>query len=217
VRVLVCCAPNRSLRRREINPDDAVRLIRSVFGRWVGEEPVYSSPRGGVRFEASGGVDRAYAWAHSGGRIDLCRAIPTTGTDTGEVAIAVLDILEVLAEVDAAVRSPLYAAAFGRRLLGLPRRFDWTTAVSTTVTTEDHGVVHWKQLTFPTVAPPRRGTQQQSFLPPEGYAAKSLRDWSLRRPRARLYTEFLRDFLYVNGYHDIDEAVRGTIAATSPA
>jgi len=120
----------------------------------------------------------------------------------------------VLAEVEAAVRSPLYIATFGRRLLGLPRRFDWTTAVSSTITTDERGVVPWKRLTLPAVAPPRRGTQQQSFLPPEGYAAKALRDWSLRRPRARLYTEFLRDFLYVNGYHDVDDAVRGTIVST---
>jgi hypothetical protein len=194
-----------------------VQLVRAAFGRWVGDEPVYSSPRDGVRFEAPDGVDRAFAWAHAGGRIDLCRSIPTTGADTGQVTIAVPDILEVIAEVDAAVRSPRYTATFGRRLLGLPRRFDWATAVSPTMTTEGHGVIAWQRLTFPGVAPPRRGTQQQPFLPPEGYAAEALRNWSPRRPSARLYSDFLRDFLYVNGYHDVDEAIRGTVAATGHA
>lgn len=212
VRVLVCCAPNRSRRMREVNPDQAVALVRAAFGRWVGVQPVYSSPRLGVRFVAPQGESYGYAWAHASGRVDLCRAIPTTVTDAGQVSISVLDILEVLDAVDAAVRRPEYEVTFGRRLLGLPRRVDWAIAVSSTISTANLGSISWHQLRFPGAVPARAGTDQSAFEPAEGFAREALRNWSLRNTRAELYREFLRDFLYVNGYHNVDEPIRNVIS-----
>jgi hypothetical protein len=197
-----------------VNPDLAVRLVRTAFGPWVGDEPAHSSVRHGVRFDSPDGAAHGYAWAHAAGRVDLCRAIPTTITDTGEITISVMSILEVLGAVYAAVRSPEYAATFGRRRLHLPRRFDWTFTVSPTITTKTGGVVSWQQVTFPGAAPSRPGRDPQAFAPPEGYAAKDLRSWRMRRPLAELYDVAVRDFLHVNGYHGVDEAIRGAIAAT---
>lgn len=217
VRVLVCCAPNRSRRRREVNPDLAVRLVRAAFGRWVGEQPVYSSPRLGVRFAAPHGEQYGYAWAHASGRVDLCHAIPTAVTETGHVTISVLDILGVLAAVDSAVHRPEYDSTFGRRLFCLPRRFDWAIAVSSTISTTNFGAISWHQLDFPGAVPARAGTDQLAFEPAEGFARDALRNWSLHRNRAELYSEFLRDFLYVNGFHNVAEPIRNAISAADGA
>ena len=60
------------------------------------------------------------------------------------------------------------------------------------------------------------GTHQQPFCPPAGYASQALRNWNLRRPESDLVQVFLRDFLYQNGYHNIDEAVGDTLGALDP-
>lgn len=99
VRVLVCCAPNRSLRRREVNPDCAIRLVRSQFTGMFPDRPVFSIPEHGVRFESEDGAADGYAWAHAGGRVDLCVTIPTTGPDPGPISISVLDVVAVLLRV----------------------------------------------------------------------------------------------------------------------
>ena len=213
VRVLVCCAPDRSLRKPGGNPDLAVALVRTAFGRWTGDQPAHSSTQHGVRFDAPNGPAHGYAWAHAAGRVDLCCAIPTTITEAGQVAISVMSILEVLGAVHAAVRSPEYAAAFGHRRFHLSRRFDWTFTVSPTISTADKGVVSWQRLTFPGAVPSRAAGDQQAFAPPNGYAAKALRSWSMRRPPAELYNLALRDFLHANGYHNVEEPIQDSIAA----
>src|SRR5205807_6503907 len=78
VRILVCCAPNRSLRRRELDPDKAVVFVRDQFSELFPDEPVFSMPPYGVRFESSGGPEHDYAWVHASGRIDLSLSVPTT-------------------------------------------------------------------------------------------------------------------------------------------
>src|SRR5438552_1084543 len=44
VRVLACCAPNRSLRRHEVSPDAAVAFVRKQFRGLFPDEPVFSMP-----------------------------------------------------------------------------------------------------------------------------------------------------------------------------
>jgi len=213
-RVLVCCAPNRSLRRREVNPDQAVALILSQFADIFPDRPVFSMPEYGVRFESGRGVNDGYAWAHASGRIDLCVTVPTTAGDGEPISIAVLDVVHVVSRVLDAVRSSAYAETFGPRLPGFRRRFDWAIAVSSTlVPAGGVGSMSWQRLTFPGVTPSRAGTEQQAFCPPGGYAAQALRSWDLRRPGSDLSRIFLRDFLYQNGFHNIDQAVADTLRA----
>lgn len=217
VRMLVCCAPNRSLRRKEINPDQAVQFVRAAFGRWVGDEPVYSSPRLGVSFESPSGADHGFVWVNASGRVDVCRALPTTSMEPDKATFSVLSLLDVLADVADAMKLPEYDATFGHRLLRLPRRFDWAIAVSPTISAADWGAVSWHDVLFPGDVPPSRaGTRHVAVAPAEGYARTALRNWRLRRPRADLYGEFLRDFLYLNGYHNVDQPIRAAIAAAGP-
>jgi hypothetical protein len=214
VRVLVCCAPNRSLRRRELNPDRAVSLIRSQFAGVFPDQPVFSMPEHGVRFESASGVNDGYAWAHAGGRIDLCVTIPTTAADPGPISISVLEIVSVVLRVIEAVRSSAYAMTYGARGPHFWRRFDWAIAVSPTVVGADgSGNLYWQELTFPGVAPPRSGTKQQPYCPPGGYASQALRSQNVQRPESDIVRVFLRDFLYQNGYHDIDKAVGDLLGA----
>ena len=213
VRVLVCCAPNRSLRRREIDPDRAVSLIRKQFAGLFPTEPVFSMPEHGVRFEVPGGPSDGYAWAHTAGRVDLALHIPTTPADPGPVAVSILDVVEPILLVLAAVRSNAYKATFGRRPLGPRHRFDWAIAVSPTIVVDNRGTLSWQKLTFPGAIPPRAGTEQQAHCPPTGYAYAALQNWDIRRPDADLARAFLRDFLYQNGYHNVDAAVSDTLAA----
>ena len=140
--------------------------------------------------------------------------IPTTPADPGPIAISVLDIVHVVLRVLDAVRSPAYDTTFGARVAGFPRRFDSAIAVSPTILGPGGtGSPFWQQLDFPGASPPRVGSEQQAFCPPSGYAAQALRNWSVRRPASDLLRVFLRDFLYQNGYHNIDEAVDDTLQA----
>jgi len=213
VRVLVCCAPNRSLRRREIDPDRAVSLIRTQFVGLFPAEPVFSMPEHGVRFEAPGEPSQGYAWVHTAGRIDLAVDIPTTPPEPGPVAICVLDVIDPILRVLAAVRSGAYEAAFGRRTLGFRHRFDWAVAVSPTIVTKNSGSLSWQRLHFPGAVPSRVGTDQQAYCPPTGYAYASLQNWDIRRADTDLVRVFLREFLYQNGFHNVEAAVSDTLAA----
>jgi hypothetical protein len=214
IRLLVCCAPNRSLRQREINPDRAVLFVRKQFPGLFPDEPVFSMPGTGVRFEtAGGGPQNEYAWVHASGRIDLCVNVRTTPIDPGPVTAGVEDLMRPLLQVLQAMRSADYDRTFGSRLPGLPRRFDWAYAVSPTIVIQNRGRASWQDLIFPGTRPPRAGTEQQAFCPPTGYAARALRNWPMSRPASRLVRTTLEDMLRQNGYHNIDQSVTDVINA----
>jgi hypothetical protein len=217
VRMLVCCAPNRSLRRKEVNPDQAVALFRAQFAGLFPVEPVFSMPEHGVRFAPDGGTDGGYGWVHASGRVDLSMNIPTEVHDAGSITISVLDVVDPVLRVVAAMRSAAYRGTFGARVLGLRRRFDWAIAVSPTVVVPEWGSASWTALMFPGAIPPRAGTQQQASCPPLGYAAAALRNWDVRRPDTDVLRVFLRDFLYQNGYHNVDAAVEDSLRAVALA
>jgi hypothetical protein len=210
VRVLVAAAPNRSLRRQAINPDDAITLIKDRLAARFPDEPVQSMPGSGVKFESGEVSQRDYVWVSASGRIDLCIAIDTSAVDLGPIAISLLDVIAPILDVLAIMQGAGYRETFPRSLLH--RRIDWSIAVSQTVYVQPFGSRSWDELKFPGgAAPPRAGTQQQAYCPRDGYASAELQNWRIARSPSGLVRIFLRDFLYQNGFHNVDDAMDDTI------
>ncbi len=210
VQVRVACAPNRSLRRPEIDPDLAVPFLQAAFPSLCHGVPAYSSSLTGVRLEAEGGADHGFVWAWKSGRLDLSWFCPS---DVEPFTVAAAELLRPVAAMADAVRSPGYQRMFGRTFRGRRRRYDWFIAVSTTVNAGDLGSTPWTTIIFPGRIPPRAGAQQQPFCPQLGFAASALRDWNSQGGQDRVLRLFLEDFLKVNGYHDVTGPVDDTIEA----
>ena len=216
VRVLMACAPSRSLRPASIDPDLAIEFIRSSFPGMFPDEPALSLPREGVKFTVSpeGSPSDGFAWAWASGRVDLSALITLEPGPDGRFVIPVLEILRPVALLADAISGPAYSRVYGKTRTRLPRRFDWFIAVSTDlVRPSDGATVPWSDLEFPGRRPKRAGASQYPFCPPGGYASSRLRGWSPRRPIAELLALFLDDFLKQNGYHAIGDAVADTIEA----
>ena len=218
LRMLVCCAPNRSLRRKNINPDAAIRFAHTNFPKSFPPEPAYSSPGTGVRFDLPEQNDSAegYAWVHSSGRLDLCLPVPTNSTDPHGVTLDLVDLTKPVLIMLRAVDHGSYDDVFGRRLPLIPRKFDFAIVVSTTISLGTQGQVSWKDVVFPGRRPPRAGTQQQAHCPSSGYATEQLRSWRMRRPSRELLCLFLTDFLEQNGFHDVGDAIDDTLRQLGP-
>lgn len=213
VRILVSVAPSRSRRRQEVLPDHAIELVNSRFPGFP-SDPVFSMPGEGVRFESIGSTDHNSVWVRASGRVDLRVALPTSAAELGPISISINDVVRPILDMTEAVRSAEYAQAFGRRTR---RRVDWAIAVSQTAVVKDRGSQSWSQLRFPGQEPARSGTAQQAYCPSDGYASKGLRGWRVGRSDSALLRVFLRDFLYQNGYHNVDDAIDAVIASvTSP-
>lgn len=216
VRVLVACAPSRSLRPASIDPDLAIEFIRSSFPGMFPDEPALSLPREGVKFTVSpeGSPSDGFAWAWASGRVDLSALITLEPEPDGRFVIPVLDILRPVALLADAVSGPAYSRVYGKTRTRLPRRFDWFIAVSTDlVRPSDGATVPWSDLEFPGRRPKRAGASQYPFCPPGGYASSGLRGWNPQRPVSELLALFLDDFLKQNGYHAIGDAVADTTEA----
>ncbi len=213
VRVTVCCAPNRSLGLKVIDPGAAVNFVRERFQGMFPDEPAFSMPPYGVRFEATGGAQEGSAFVHVSGRVDLSINVLTTPSTHPPITLTLLDVIWPVLLMREAVKSQAYERVFGRRTRGLRRRFDWAIAVGTSVTVAGQGSVSWQDLRFPGQRPPRAGKEQQAFCPARGYAAPELRNWKPRRPATDLVSLFLTDFLQQNGFHDVALAVTDTLQA----
>lgn len=214
VRFIAACAPSRSLRRTELDPDAAIHFVRDRFPGIFPDQPAYSSPRDGVRFDLTDGTrSDGYAWVWASGRIDLCLSIQPAPTKDGRIVLPVLDILRPIALLADAVASPSYTDVFGKPRLFLRRRFDWFIGVSGELTHLDNCTVSWDDLSFPGRRPERAGTRQHPFCPPTGFAKDQLINWNPRRPVADLLAAFLNDFLKTNGYHNLQDAITDTLAA----
>lgn len=213
IRLVIACAPSRSLRRPSFRPDAAIRLIRKQFPGQFPDQPAVSDVRTGVKFTVSptGSTENGYAWAWVTGRIDLSTYIDLQPID-GRCIVPVMAILEPIALVADAVASLGYHEVFGLRRWPLGRRFDWFIGVGGELVREDGCTVPWDDLAFPGRPPPRAGTQQYPYCAPGGFARERLRSWNPRRPLRQLLGAFLEDFLLTNGYHDIDAAVARTLA-----
>ncbi len=192
IRMVIACAPTRSLRRLGFSPDAAIRLVQWQFPGQFADQPASCDVRTGVRFTAAptGSLDDGYAYVWVTGRIDLSTYIHLEPT-AGRYVVAILAILEPIAQVAEATASPGYNEVFGSLRWPLP----------------------WDDLDFPGRRPQRAGTQQYPYCPPGGFARERLRSWNPRRPIRELLKAFLEDFLQTNGYHDIEAAVADTLAA----
>jgi hypothetical protein len=218
VRVLVACAPSRSLRPGSIDPDLAIEFIRSSFPGMFPDEPALSLPRDGVKFTVSpeGSPSDGFAWAWASGRVDLSALVSLEPGPDGRFVIPVLEILRPIALLAEATSGPAYSRVYGKARTRLPRRFDWFIAVSTDlVRPSDGATVPWSDLEFPGRRPKRAGASQYPFCPPGGYASSRLRGWNPQRPVSELLALFLDDFLKQNGYHAIGDAVADTIEAAA--
>jgi len=216
VRVLVACAPSRSLRPSSIDPDLAIPFILSSFPGMFPNEPALSLPREGVKFTISpdGSPSDGFAWAWASGRVDLSAFISLEPGPDGRFVIPVLEILHPITLLAEAVSGPAYSRVYGKPRFRLPRRFDWFVAVSTDlVRPADGATIPWNDLEFPGHRPRRAGANQYPFCPPAGYASSRLRNWNPRRPVSELLALFLDDFLKQNGYHAISDAVADTTEA----
>ena len=119
MRVLVACAPSRSLRPASIDPDLAIAFIRSAFPGMFPDEPALSLPHQGVKFTISpqGSPSDGYAWAWATGRVDLSVIISLEPGADGGYVIPVLEILRPIALLAEAVSGPAYSRLYGRTRL----------------------------------------------------------------------------------------------------
>ena len=195
VRFIAVCAPSRSLRRAELDPDAAICFVRDRFPGIFPSQPAYSSPRTGVRFDL---VDETrsdgYAWVWVTGRVDLCLSIKPGPAIDGRIVLPILDILHPIALLADAVASPAYTDVFGKPRF-FHRHFDWFIGVGGELTRPDNCTVSWDDLAFPGRRPERAGTSQHPFCPPTGFAQDQLTNWNPRRPVTDLLAAFLNDFL----------------------
>src|SRR5579863_245331 len=214
IRLVIACAPSRSLRRPSFSPDAAIRLIRSQFPGQFPDQPTMSDVRMGVKFTASptGSTENGYAWVWVTGRIDLSIYIDLKPVD-GRYIVPVMAILEPITQVAEAVASHGYREVFGLRRRRPGRRFDWFIGVGGELVRDDGCTAPWDDLAFPGHRPQRAGTQQYPYCPPGGFARERLRGWNPHHPLRELLGPFLEDFLHTNGYHDIDAAVAETLTA----
>ncbi|MBV9484734.1 MAG: hypothetical protein JO246_01605 [Frankiaceae bacterium] len=130
IRVLAVCAPTRSLRTHEVNPDAAVRFVRSQFPGQFPAEPSMSLPQSGVKFDGET-TDSCvpYIWVWAAGRIDYCTFVTPATTSDGRLVLPILDVVTPVVALARAASSKSYREVFPRRWLELPRRLDWFIAV----------------------------------------------------------------------------------------
>jgi hypothetical protein len=217
VRVLVACAPSRSIRRSDIDPDCAIPFIRESFPGMFPEEPSLSLPQEGVKFTVAshGTSGDGYAWAWVSGRVDLAVDVPLDCGPDQRFFLPLIDVLRPVALMAAAVSGLGYAKVYGKTRTRLPRRFDWFIAVSMTITHPSALTVEWDDVAFPGRRAPRAGSGQRTFCPVGGYAAAKLRNWKAGSSVTELLAVFLEDFLKQNGYHDVADAINDAAAAAT--
>src|ERR1035438_5106634 len=165
VRVLVACAPSRSIHESSIDPDRAVPFILASFPGMFPDEPSLSLPHEGVKFTVSndGGPSDGYAWAWANGRVDLAVDVQLDGELGQRWVIPALDVLYPIALMASAVSGPGYAKVYGKTRSRLPRRFDWFIAVSMNFLRPDACTMEWDDIAFPGRRPPRAGSGQRTF------------------------------------------------------
>jgi hypothetical protein len=215
VRLVIACAPSRSLHRTRFSPDAAIRLIRSQFPGQFLDQPAVSDLRTGVKFTVSsiGSTQDGYAWVWVTGRLDLSTYVRLHPTKDGRLVISIMDILRPIAQVAEAMASPAYAEVFSSPRWPFHRHFDWFIGVGGDLVRDDGATVPWGDLGFPGRRPQRASAEQYPYCPPAGFAKDQLRNWSPRRPISDLLRAFLEDFLLTNGYHDVDSAITDILQA----
>lgn len=217
IRVLVACAPTRSVRKQEVDPDLAIGFACRRFGTHLAPEPTFSRPQTGVKFQEAGqATDMAYLWIWAVGRVDYSTFVETIPTESGGQALPLVEVVEPVVTVARAMASREYRRLFPRRWAELPRRFDWFIAVGThTKNDGDEAAKPWTELAFPGTSPPRAAGEQDPFCPPQGYATEALRSWRFRGSVDELVAVFADSFLKQNGYNRCGPAIADVTRAVS--
>jgi hypothetical protein len=218
VRVLVVCAPSRSLRRPSIDVDRAIAFVHTHFPGSFGADPTYSNVRDGVRFTNSTatGIDNGRALVASTGRLDFVLPVAVSSDEVGHRRVDVLALLEPISAVARAVQDATYPQVLRVRRTLRSRRFDWCIGVSVTSHGSTGAQEAWHELVLPG-RPARRATEQRPFCPTEGYAAAGLTSRRASRPVDDLLRLFLVSFFECNGYHDFHDAIIDVLDALRQA
>lgn len=214
VRVLVICAPSRSLRRPAVDVDRAIAFVHAHFAGHFPADPTFSNIQDGVRFTnpTQSGMDNGHALVAANGRLDLSLPVPVASGGDGCRRLEVVALLKPIAAMARAAADPHYRHVFRVRRTIRARRFDWCIGISTTSHGSTGTQLAWHDLTFPGV-PARRATEQRPFCPANGYASREMRNRRANGSVEELLRRFLVSFFECNGYHDFYVAVNDVLAA----
>lgn len=91
------------------------------------------------------------------------------------------------------------------------QRFDWHIGLSNALRDSNQMQRHW-QVRFPGRTPSKSG-EQLPASPSEGFAARELRGWRIRRSWDDLIRTALAGFLRQIGYYNCQSAIADTVAA----
>lgn len=209
LRIRIACAPSQTPRHVELNPDLAVRFVAQSFPGVFDDAPLRSYPDREITFRERGS-DRGGLTISSSGRVDFDTSLSTQATDVAGPSVPVLEALDLILQVVAAMTSPGYRALTRRSRVhtGL----DWYVGIAPIVTHPEFGTVPWVGMDLPGRQPAKTSETQRPQLPLEGYGAEDLRNWHSRRGALSVARAFLVDFFRMNGYYDSDGAVDDTIA-----
>lgn len=212
VRVVIICAPSRTIRKARFDPGQAVRFVQAHFAEQFPHPPT-SSGSEAVRFERTPGVfGTDYLWVNAKGRLDLGMTVATTQTAAARASLNVLDLLRPIALLAAATRSPDYWRILGADKAPRCPGFDWMIGTSIDISDREVGSrVAWDELAFPGRVP-SRASEPRLLCPPAGYAANELTGRRSDAPLEELLRPFLKSFLTENGYHDVDSSIDDVLA-----
>jgi hypothetical protein len=207
VRVLVICAPSRTISEARFDPAAAVRFVKSHFAQEFPGPPAHSSSEG-VRFDRTADPGSDYVWINASGRVDLSLTVPTKEIEAGRQTLDVCELLQPIARLAAAVRDPAYWRIFGCEKPPRHSRFDWRIGPSIDNRDRDmNNRIAWDDLSFPGRAPASRSAGQRPFCPIFGFAQDKLTSRGTDEPVEELLRTFLRSFLTDHGYLGVDDAV----------
>lgn len=214
--VQVICAPSRTLHRPKFNVGRAITFVQDHYPGHFPVTAEISTVRDGLQFNKSyqdGIHNNGLARVCTNGRLDLTLPVQVhSDAERNTSSLDILDLLGPIRLVAAASASPDYDEIFHTRRVRRGRRFDWSIAVSITVTCTDGTRQAWEQLRFPGRTPARAG-QQRAFCPIGGFAAGQLNSRRATRPVEELLRTFLTSFLAENGYHETEAAIDDVLSA----
>jgi hypothetical protein len=207
VRVLIICAPSRTISGARFDPAAAVDFLKRHFAQEFQDPPAHSSSEG-VRFDRTADPGSDYVWVNASGRVDLSLTVPTLDTANGQRILGVQDLLRPIARVAVAVRDPAYWRIFGLKKPPRQPRFDWRIGPSVDNRDRDMNYrVAWDDLSFPGRTPISRSAGQRPFCPPLGFASDKLISRGTDEPVKELLRTFLTSFVTDHGYLSIEDAV----------
>lgn len=213
VRVLIICAPSRTITEARFDPAAAVRFVKSHFAQEFPGPPAHSSSEG-VRFDRTEEPGSDYVWINASGRLDLSLSVPTQKTEAAKLTLEVRELLRPIAQLADAVRDPAYWRIFGLKTPPRQARFDWRIGPSIDNRVPDMNYrIAWDDLSFPGRMPASRSAGQRPFCPIFGFASDKLTSRGADEPVEELLRAFLTSFLTDHGYLGIEDAIDDVVKA----